>query len=169
MGSEDGAAGGTAGGPGAGGTAGGAGAGGPAASNGRRGLLIDYGGVLTTSPFASFESFCEVEGLEPGALAQRFREDRVCRQLILDLETGALPEDEFEPRFADLLGVSHVGLIDRLFAAYEPDEPMRRAVAAARRAGIRTGLVSNSWGTRRYDRELLSRLFDGVVISGEVG
>jgi epoxide hydrolase-like predicted phosphatase len=24
-------------------------------------------------------------------------------------------------------------------------------------------------GTRRYDRELLARLFDGVVISGEVG
>ena len=40
---------------------------------------------------------------------------------------------------------------------------------AARAAGIRTGLVSNSWGTRRYDRALLERLFDGIVISGEVG
>lgn len=34
---------------------------------------------------------------------------------------------------------------------------------------MRTGLVSNSWGTRRYPRELLEDLFDGVVISGEVG
>ena len=39
----------------------------------------------------------------------------------------------------------------------------------AAQAGIRTGLISNSWGTRRYPRELLTELFDGVVISGEVG
>src|SRR5436305_10456587 len=43
------------------------------------------------------------------------------------------------------------------------------AVAAARTAGIHTGLISNSWGTRRYDRSRLAELFDGVVISGEVG
>jgi epoxide hydrolase-like predicted phosphatase len=30
-------------------------------------------------------------------------------------------------------------------------------------------LISNSWGTRRYDRGKLAELFDGVVISGEVG
>jgi epoxide hydrolase-like predicted phosphatase len=29
--------------------------------------------------------------------------------------------------------------------------------------------VSNSWGTRRYDRALLAELFDAVLISGEVG
>jgi epoxide hydrolase-like predicted phosphatase len=46
---------------------------------------------------------------------------------------------------------------------------MLDAVHRARRAGIRTGLISNSWGTRRYDRTLLDRLFDGIVISGEVG
>ena len=40
---------------------------------------------------------------------------------------------------------------------------------SARAAGIATGLISNSWGTRRYDRALLAELFDGVVISGEVG
>jgi putative hydrolase of the HAD superfamily len=46
---------------------------------------------------------------------------------------------------------------------------MVRAVRAARSAGVRTGLISNSWGTHRYPRVLLSELFDGVVISGEVG
>ena len=30
-------------------------------------------------------------------------------------------------------------------------------------------MISNSWGTRRYDRAQLAELFDGVVISGEVG
>jgi HAD superfamily hydrolase (TIGR01509 family) len=34
---------------------------------------------------------------------------------------------------------------------------------------VRTGLVSNSWGTRRYPRDLLAELFDGLVISGEEG
>ena len=43
------------------------------------------------------------------------------------------------------------------------------AVRRVRAAGIATGLISNSWGTRRYDRALLAELFDGVVISGEVG
>src|SRR5205085_7148348 len=38
-----------------------------------------------------------------------------------------------------------------------------------KRAGIRTGLISNSWGHGRYDRSGFPELFDGVVISGEVG
>jgi epoxide hydrolase-like predicted phosphatase len=42
-------------------------------------------------------------------------------------------------------------------------------VRGARAAGIRTGLVSNSWSTSHYDRDLLADLFDTVVISGEVG
>jgi epoxide hydrolase-like predicted phosphatase len=42
-------------------------------------------------------------------------------------------------------------------------------VRAARARGIRTGLISNSWGSQRYDRILLDELFDGVVISGDVG
>ena len=60
-------------------------------------------------------------------------------------------------------------LIDRLFAGSGPDHEMLDAVRRARAAGVRTGLVSNSWGTRRYPREVLAELFDGVVISGEVG
>lgn len=138
--------------------------------NGRyRGLLVDYGGVLTTDLFASFGAFCEREGLESDALARRFREDRGCRELLIALETGKMEEIVFEPRLAAALGVEGSGLIDRLFAGSAPDVRMLEAVRAARLAGVRTGLVSNSWGTRRYDRALLAELFDGVVISGEVG
>ncbi len=139
-------------------------------SNGRyRGLLVDYGGVLTTDLFDSFRSFCEREGLDPSAVRRVFREDRGARELLIGLETGRLPEEEFEPRFAAVLGVPAAGLIDRLFAGSRPDEVMQTAVARARAAGVRTGLISNSWGTRRYDRAQLAELFDGVVISGEVG
>ena len=137
--------------------------------NGYRGLLVDWGGVLTSSLFDSFSAFCELEGLAPETLARRFRADPACRELLIGLETGRITEEEFEPQLGATLGVSAPGLIDRMFAGSGPDEEMIAAVRAARRVGIRTGLISNSWGTRRYPLELLSELFDGVVISGEVG
>lgn len=43
------------------------------------------------------------------------------------------------------------------------------ALGSARAAGLKTGLLSNSWGTSLYPRELLDELFDAVVVSGEVG
>ncbi len=134
-----------------------------------RGLLIDYGGVLTTDVFASFERFCAAEELPVDTVKHLFRTDPAGRELLEGLENGTLPDAEFERRFADLLGVSADGLIERLMSAAEPDQAMLDAVRAARRQGVRTGLVSNSWGVDRYDRDLLAELFDGVVISAEVG
>jgi epoxide hydrolase-like predicted phosphatase len=47
---------------------------------------------------------------------------------------------------------------------------MLGAVRRSRAAGIKTGLISNSWGNGlAYDPALLDELFDAVVISGEVG
>ena len=63
---------------------------------------------------------------------------------------------------------SPAGLIERLFAGLGPDEAMIGAVAAARAAGIRTGLISNSWGTGIYERAPME-IFDATVISGDVG
>jgi epoxide hydrolase-like predicted phosphatase len=138
-------------------------------TNADRGLLVDWGGVMTTNVFDSFRAFCEQEGLDPEAVSGRFRRDRASRELLIALETGALPEPEFERRFGAILGVAADGLIERMFAGGLPDDRMQQAVRRARAAGIRTGLISNSWGTSRYDRTLLAQLFDGVVISGEVG
>ena len=136
----------------------------------RRGLLVDFGGVLTSDVFLSFQAFCAAEGLSPDTVAQRFRADPSARDLLAALETGEIDEAEFEPRFAQLLGVGEpAGLIDRLFAEMRPDEAMIDAVRAAHRAGVRTGLISNSWGHGRYDRSQFPELFDGWVISGEVG
>ncbi len=134
-----------------------------------RGLLVDWGGVLTTNLFDSFRAFCTAEALEPEAIGRHFREHRESREMLINLETGTLPEEEFEPMFAAALGVEPTGLIDRLFAGSGPEPAMFDALLSARRAGIRTGLISNSWGTRRYPRDQFAELFDGVVISGEVG
>jgi putative hydrolase of the HAD superfamily len=136
----------------------------------RGGLLVDFGGVLTTDVFSSFQAFCKAEGLEPDTVAHRFRNDESARQLLFDLEVGKLSEEEFEPLFARVLEIAdHPGLIDRLFAGMRPDHAMTNAVRAAKDAGVRTGLVSNSWGRGRYDRSQFPVLFNGVVISGEVG
>jgi putative hydrolase of the HAD superfamily len=134
-----------------------------------RGLLVDWGGVMTGNVFDTFRAFCEHEGLSPDAVGEQFRYDKSSRELLIGLEEGTLTEEEFEPRFAAILGVEPANLIDRLFAGGEPDEAMIETVRRVRGAGVPTGLISNSWGTRRYDRELLAELFVGVVISGEEG
>ena len=136
----------------------------------RDGLIVDYGGVLTTDVFASFRAFCESEGLPPDSVRDRFRTDPEARELLAGLETGALDVRAFEPRFAALLEVEPTGLIGRLFGAITPDATMLDGVRAARRAGARTALLSNSWGDGlAYDPALLEELFDAWVISSEVG
>jgi putative hydrolase of the HAD superfamily len=135
----------------------------------QRGLIVDYGGVLTTDVFVSFRAFCEASGLEPDAVRDRFRDDPEARGLLEALEVGRLTEAEYERRLGTVLGVAPEGLVDRLFALMKPDETMIAGVRAARRTGVRTGLLSNSWGDDRYDREQLAELFDAWVISGEVG
>jgi putative hydrolase of the HAD superfamily len=135
-----------------------------------RGLLCDFGGVLTTDIFASFRAFCEAEGLEPEAVGRRFREDPAARDLLGELEIGKISEEEFSRHFAAVLEVERAeDLIDRLFGGMKPDVAMVEAVRLAKQAGVRTGLISNSWGQGRYDRTQFPELFVGVVISGEVG
>jgi putative hydrolase of the HAD superfamily len=134
-----------------------------------RGLLVDYGGVLTTNLFESFGAFCRQEGLEADVVVRQFAGNREARELLIELECGRMAEEEFERRLAGMLEVAPEGLIDRMFAGSGPDPAMRSAVAAARRAGVRTGLISNSWVDRHYAPELLGELFDGVVISAREG
>jgi epoxide hydrolase-like predicted phosphatase len=138
-------------------------------NGGFHGLLIDWGGVLTTNLFLSFHAYCLRAGIDPRKLVGRFKSDPAARELLIELETGKLPEEEFERRFAALLEVPPDGLIDGLFEDVHADEVMVDAVRRARGAGVRTALVSNSWGVHRYPREMFDELFDGIVISGQEG
>jgi putative hydrolase of the HAD superfamily len=135
-----------------------------------KGLLVDFGGVLTTNVFESFRAFCVREGLDPDTVKRHFRERGEALDLLRKLERGELTEEEFSPLFGAVIGVEDTDdLVNRLFAGMGPDEPMIEAVKSAKRAGIKTGLISNSWGDGRYDRDSFEEMFDGVVISGEVG
>ena len=137
-----------------------------------RGLLVDYGGVLTTNVFDAFSEFCEDEGLAPDTIRRAFRESPEVLGGVRALETGELSEEEFAQRLGGLIGLPaerRDGLLDRMFGHLHSDEVMLAALRQARLHGIRTGLISNSMGVDRYDRSVFPELFDGVVISAEVG
>ena len=136
------------------------------------GLLVDYGGVLTTNVWDSFRAFCEAEGIDREEVRKAFRGNPEARALLRRLEAGELNEQTFAPLFGPIIGVRedrYEGLVDRLFAGMQPEPAMIEALRRARGAGLKTGLISNSWGRGRYDRDSFGELFDGVVISGEVG
>lgn len=133
-------------------------------------LFVDFGGVLTTNVFDAFATYCASEGLAPDAFATLLRTDHEAAGLLRDVETGALSEDDFEARFAPMLGVEPAaGLIGRLTTALQPDEPMLEALGRIHDAGHATAIVSNSFGYGAYDGYELENRVDHVVLSGAVG
>jgi epoxide hydrolase-like predicted phosphatase len=132
-------------------------------------VFFDFGGVLTTSVWDSFADFCRGEGLDPHTVKNLFRSDPEALRDLRKLETGEITENEFEQVFGRRLGLEDPGdLIDSMFAGMRPDEPMVAAVRELRASRLLTGLISNSWSTAHYDRQLLAELFDTAVISAEV-
>ncbi|WP_370024060.1 HAD family hydrolase [Planotetraspora sp. GP83] len=148
-----------------------------------KGVLIDWGGVLTTSMADSIAEWIEADRIDSG----HYRD--VMRELILHayeagaapgenpihaLERGEVPAAEFErslaARLRTLDGVPPEadGLLTRMFAGFRPVEEMHDMLRLARAAGLATCLVSNSWAND-YPRDLWDGLFDAIVISGEVG
>jgi putative hydrolase of the HAD superfamily len=126
--------------------------------------------VLTSNIFESFEAFCLDEGLRPDSVRDAFMKDPMARELLADFECGRLGNADFERKFGAVLEVEEPeGLIERLFGRMAADEVMQDAVIAFKAAGVRTGLLSNSWGTATYDRRRFDQLFDVLVISGELG
>ncbi|HEX9891700.1 MAG TPA: HAD family phosphatase [Actinomycetota bacterium] len=143
-----------------------------------RGLLIDFGGVLTGPLGEAFERFCAEEGVDPSGLREALKSayhDQDPEHFVSLVETGRMEVEEFERRLAEVLSegldrpVAHEGLVDRMVAGIGIEEGMVDLVRRARAAGVRTALVSNSWGLHYYPTSLLEELFDTVVISGQVG
>jgi putative hydrolase of the HAD superfamily len=146
-----------------------------------RGLIIDWGGVLTTPLRDAIAAWIEADDIDSAAYRVVMREwfDRSYAadglvSPIHGLEDGSLPAAEFERTLAERLrtrggmAVAAEGLLLRMFASFEPVEAMYEALRRARTAGVRTCLLSNSWGNT-YPRERFEEIFDAVVISSEVG
>jgi epoxide hydrolase-like predicted phosphatase len=140
-------------------------------------LVLDFGGVLTSSLNDAMQAFADAHGIEMqhlvrAALSAYMGEDDA---LVTDFEMGMISEEEFAEAFANRLSeysgvhIEHEGLIGRLFEALRLEEDMFELVERAKAGGYQTALLSNSWGTGLYPRSRIDALFDVVVISGEVG
>jgi putative hydrolase of the HAD superfamily len=135
-------------------------------------LLVDWGGVLTSSPMDALAAFARREGVGIDTLADRLRRGGTLYQPFVELELGRITDEQFEERFAAGLELDPeraAGLRERLFDAMRPDTAMRNAVASVRRSGARVGLLSNSVGSGGYEPDVMEELFDVSVISREVG
>ncbi len=146
-----------------------------------RGLLVDYGGVLT-NPLPEFMAdWVKADGIDPDRFAELMRRwlgPDSDRNPVHDLETGRIGAPEFERLLAAELieqtpaqpGAADraAGMLTRMFSGMRVEAGMLDVVRTARSAGVRTGLLSNSWGLD-YERDGWDTLFDAVVISGEVG
>jgi epoxide hydrolase-like predicted phosphatase len=139
---------------------------------------VDFGGVLTTSMGRAFSEFCVQEGVDPerfkAVIAEAYGTDGH-HGMIGKLERGEIDLAVFETWLAEHLSeglptpLVGEGIRDRMFAGMGPDETMIGAVRRAHEAGVKTGLISNSWGPSGYSNDELGDMFDAVLISGEVG
>jgi putative hydrolase of the HAD superfamily len=134
-------------------------------------LLLDFGGVLTRSLYGRMAEFCTESGLPANAISEALRTEEGRRVTAL-AEAGLAPQGDFEAMLARRLGLPADRLIARLMAAMAPRPESADLARRARAAGIRTGLLSNSWGAGGYDVYTgydLPAMFDVVVISHLVG
>jgi putative hydrolase of the HAD superfamily len=135
------------------------------------GLLLDFGGVLTASLYGRMAEFCAEVGLPANAITDALRTEEG-RQVTALAEAGLAPQRDFELMLARNLGLPGEGLIARLISAMTPRAEIASLARRARAAGIRVGLLSNSWGPGGYDVYTgydLAAMFDVVVISHLVG
>ena len=137
-----------------------------------RGLILDFGGVVTTDLYAEMSAFCVREGLAPDAAVRALRDPAEGREAITAVEAGTISQRDYEITIGRLLGVDDRDLLIRAFAGLRARPEILELIRRARSAGIRAALLSNSWGDGDYDPYDgydLDAMFDAVVISGETG
>lgn len=138
----------------------------------RRGLILDFGGVVTADFYAALRGFCRREHLPDEAIVRALRDTAEGSAALARAECGQISQQDFEAVLAGLLGVEVEGLFGRALADLRPGLPVLDQVAQARAAGIATAVLSNSWGAGKVDPYAgydLPDRFDTVVISDQVG
>ncbi len=144
-------------------------------------LVVDWGGVLTEPLDGALRAWANLDGVDYDHYVAVMREWLGVHQgqlaqdnPVAALERGEIEVPDFERQFAIRLSASAgieiraEGLLQRMFDQFVHAPAMAGLVLRARRAGLRTGLLSNSWGNE-YPREGWDEMFDSIVISGEVG
>ncbi|WP_406296500.1 HAD-IA family hydrolase [Embleya sp. NBC_00888] len=138
----------------------------------KRHCLLDFSGVLTVGMREASRAFCVRSGLEPDAYHQAMRTNPVGQRLYTDIEIGRISQTEWNEGAAGLLGLDPINLMARLLADTRPEPRLIALTRQARAAGIKTALLSNSFGLDPYNpyRELgVADLFDVTVLSEQCG
>ncbi len=149
---------------------------------GLRGLVVDWGGVMTDDLGEAMRRWAAAEGADVDQVSALMRgwlgpagQAEVEANPVHALERGEIEVPDFERRLAAALRthsgepVQPEGLVRRMFTWFDTSQDMFGLLRRAHEAGIRTALLSNSWGTADYPRDGWDVMFDAVVISGEVG
>jgi len=144
-----------------------------AVDTGRTAVLIDFGGVVTTSVFAAFREFGATLG-DPDLPLTLLARDEAARRLLSDHESGRIDASTFDEGFAGRLRAhgAHVdaaGLSGRMQAGLRRDDETIALLGRLRAAGTPVALVSNAFGRDTYAGFDLQALADVVIISSEVG
>ena len=147
-----------------------------------RGVITDWGGVMTNPIRETVQAWLDSEGIDRDTYTAVMKlwvvtayDPAADGNPVHALERGEITSDEFERLLAARLmrldggQVLSEGLLTRMFAASTPCEPMYAAIASLHAAGLPTCLLSNSWGNDGYPREVFGSMYHAVVISGEVG
>jgi putative hydrolase of the HAD superfamily len=146
------------------------------------GLIIDWGGVMTSPIPDTVGAWLAADGVDRSSYLAIMRQwvsqaygNGQEPNPVHALERGECTDEEFERLLAahlvrlDGQPVAPAGLLTRMFGASVADEAMHGLVRRLRGRGLRTALLSNSWGRGGYPEHLFPELFDAVVISREVG
>jgi putative hydrolase of the HAD superfamily len=147
-----------------------------------RGVIADWGGVMTNPITETVRAWIAADEIDYASYHAVMKawvtgaydaagEDNPIHML----ERGECSDAEFEHLLAAQIlrrdggSVAAEGLLERMFAATVLSEPMLSLLRQVRGAGLKTALLSNSWGAGIYPADVLAELFDAVVISAEVG
>jgi epoxide hydrolase-like predicted phosphatase len=137
-----------------------------------KGLILDFGGVVTTDFYGALDAFSLRAGLDDGAFVRALREVPEGRAALAAVECSQMSQREFEVTMGRLLGLDDRGLLAKALADLLPREEIIDLTRRARASGVRVAALSNSWGTGEYDPYAgweLDEMFDAVVISDRVG
>ncbi|MCZ3387193.1 MAG: HAD-IA family hydrolase [Actinomycetia bacterium] len=146
-----------------------------------RGLIVDFYGVLTDGIDTAMRAWSDLDDVDYlhfqdamaewfgdfGGLEERFNP-------VHALERGEMGLRDFEVELARRLtrrdggSPQAEGLVERMFSRFAHTADMSGLVRRAKATGVKTALLSNSWGDQ-YSRDGWEEMFDVVVISGEVG
>jgi len=134
-----------------------------------RGLILDFGGVLTTRMRLNGEAFEKSEGLEPGTYFHALNQNPEGVAVYAALEVGEATQEDWNRVIGGILGIDSTDLMRRALANLHPEPQIVAVARRASAAGIKVAMLSNSFGIEPYNPYealgMYTSFFDAVVLS----